>query len=188
MIKGYITLKEASEISGINIEAYKKRCQEGKIRGALKKGNGWFIPHSEVVVNDDVIADGSLSLLITFVEAAPAGGVSFGITVFLKGAVISGRLVSRETYLNKFKEDVITGTNFKVAGDDIQSKFDETVGVYFDNLLETKEEGTPTFIHMMNSSVAMGKNDLISLNPASLRIRLASVDGFILGSFENNEA
>ena len=190
MIKGYLTLKEASEISGINVEALKKRCQEGKIRGALKKGRGWFVPHSEIVINDGGTTDGSLSLLITFVEAAPAGMVKFGVTLFVNGIMISGSLVSRETYLKRLEEDMTTKA-ISVKGfdgaDKFQAKLNETIKLYIDNLLGVNEEGMPAFIHMTDVSVINGMRDHLVLKPANMRIRLGSIDGFMLGKVEQNE-
>lgn len=46
MTDSLITLAEAESITGINQETLKKRCQNGQIQGAQKRGKIWFIPIS----------------------------------------------------------------------------------------------------------------------------------------------
>ncbi len=44
----YLTIEEASNITGENIETIRKRCQASKIIGAQNKGKTWLIPKSYV--------------------------------------------------------------------------------------------------------------------------------------------
>ncbi len=176
MIKGYLTLKEASDLSGISVEALKKRCQEGRLRGALKKGNGWFVPQSEIVVDSDNVADASLNFISIIVEASDSARV--GITLFVGGAVISGDLISRKVYLQNFKQNMIS--TLKFADEEVQTKLTETTSTYFDDLIERNEEGGMTFIHLDDVQYYDGDTPH-DIKPGQLRIRVSSIDGFLLG-------
>lgn len=182
MIKGYITLKEASELSGISVEALKKRCQEGRLRGALKKGNSWFVPQSEIVVDNDNIADGSLSFVDLIVGASDSARV--GVTLFVGGAVISGDLVSRKVYLQNFKQNMLN--TLKLTDGEAQAKLVETTTAYFDNLIEQDDKGGMTFIHLDDVQYYDGGTPH-DIKPANLRIRVSSIDGFVLGRRKSND-
>lgn len=43
-IPGYLTLVEAEPVYGIKADTLKRRCQIGKVIGAIKKGKVWFVP------------------------------------------------------------------------------------------------------------------------------------------------
>jgi hypothetical protein len=176
MIKGDLTLKEASDLSGISVEALKKRCQEGRLRGALKKGNGWFVPQSEIVVDNDNIADGSLNFINIIIEASDTARV--GVTLFVGGSVISGDLISRKEYLQNFKHHMLKMLKF--GDDDTQTKLKETTTTYFDDLISQDEKGAMTFIHLDDVEYYDGGTPH-DIKPANLRIRTSSIDGFILG-------
>lgn len=44
-IPGYLTVSEAEERYGVKADTLKRRCQRGKIRGAIKQGKTWFVPN-----------------------------------------------------------------------------------------------------------------------------------------------
>ncbi|UZE93479.1 MAG: NYN domain-containing protein [Candidatus Nealsonbacteria bacterium] len=46
MAENLLTITETSQLTGINPETLKKRCQSGSIPGAIKKGKTWLIPES----------------------------------------------------------------------------------------------------------------------------------------------
>ncbi|MFA6518887.1 MAG: hypothetical protein WCV93_04555 [Candidatus Shapirobacteria bacterium] len=43
-IPGYLTLSEAEERYKVKADTLKKKCQNGKIKGAVKQGKTWFVP------------------------------------------------------------------------------------------------------------------------------------------------
>jgi len=43
-VPGYLTLEEAESIYGTKADTLKRRCQNGKVIGAIKKGKTWFVP------------------------------------------------------------------------------------------------------------------------------------------------
>lgn len=44
-IPGYLTLSEAEERYGVKADTLKRRCQNGKVIGAIKQGKTWFVPN-----------------------------------------------------------------------------------------------------------------------------------------------
>lgn len=44
-IPGYLTVSEAEERYGVKADTLKRRCQKGKVRGAIKQGKTWFVPN-----------------------------------------------------------------------------------------------------------------------------------------------
>lgn len=57
-MKGYMTLKEASEKWGISDRRINTLCLEGRIKGATKVGTIWVIPSATVQPKDKRIKSG----------------------------------------------------------------------------------------------------------------------------------
>lgn len=176
MMNSYITLKEASELSGKEVEALKKQCQEGRIRGAIKRGKAWFVPRSEILVDDVVMADGTLGFLSIFIEAA-GDNASAGVTVVAGGQVISGQMVTRKQYLHDFRDKLKNALPKSKDGND---PIHEVVDKYVKDLEDTKEGSAPGFLHLKDYSIA-GVNNGHKLEGAYIRIKYSSIEAFTLG-------
>ena len=175
MIKGYITLKEASSISGKEVEALKKQCQDGRIRGAIKQGKTWFVPYSEIIV-DTRVGNATLGFMLNFIEAAGAGS-SFGVTLIVNGTFIQGDLITKKEYIQKFKNDLVENASFKSDS----TEFHNFIKTYFTEIEEMKEEGTPSFVHLKNIATSqIGGGDI--LKNSYLRIKYEAIDGFLMGN------
>ncbi|HEY8992548.1 MAG TPA: hypothetical protein VIM37_01725 [Candidatus Microsaccharimonas sp.] len=189
MIKGYITLKQASELSGKETEALKKQCQDGRIRGAIKQGKTWFVPQSEIVVNDTNIGNGTLYYLISLIESTKGNDestASFGVTFIINGSIIQGELIPRQEYLRHFRENMLTKITFKSETIDsgFEAKFREFTNRYFDDLVEKDEDGIPSFIHLRKIS-SHQLNNGAATEGSYIRIKTDSIDGFMLGTANN---
>jgi hypothetical protein len=173
---GYITLKEAERISGISVEALKKQCQTGRLRGAVKEAGSWFVPRGEIVVEPGHPEDDALGLLIIMAEAA---GVGTGVTVYVNGLVIEGRLISAEKYVAYMRQNtkVTLGIDTKT-----QETLDKAMSAWYKNILE-KEVKAGHFLHLEHVSVRQGGGDY-EPRGALLRLRLDSIDGFQLGTIK----
>lgn len=183
MIKGYITLKQAAEISGRTVEALKKQCQVGKVRGAIKQGKTWFVPQSEIIVDDFASTNGTLTYLASLVESSSSSKnpTRFGVIIFMNGVVVSGDLVSRAYYLDKFKNDILSNVAFGDAVDKkVAQKFVDFTDKYFGQMKDDKETGLPTFLHLDDITFWHGDSSQ-TLSPGLLRIKTSEVDGFMLG-------
>lgn len=185
MIKGYITLKQASEISGKEVEALKKQCQTGRIRGAIKQGKTWFVPQGEIIVDDNTTGNGTLNFLVSLVELSRSdekNSVSFGVSILVNGTFIQGDLVSKSEYLQHFRNSMLTKISFggEAAKNDFTDKFNDFTNKYFNALQEKDEDGIPSFIHLRNiSSGQIAGMDTIE--GSYIRIKTSSIDGFMLG-------
>lgn len=182
MIKGYITLKQASELSGKEVEALKKQCQDGRIRGAIKQGKAWFVPLSEILVNDSTIGNGTLNFLLSLVDSA-GDGTNMGITLYIQGAIVEGTLISRKEYIQYFRNTILDTVkiNFSDSKQETTNKFQEFTQKYFDELEKADDVGIPSFVHLKDVSSSQIANGATS-NGSYLRIKYEAVDGFILGN------
>lgn len=177
---GYITLAEAEQLSGIRSDTLKKRCQEGKIPGAIKQGKTWFVPRSEILRNEiPAIDDRLLAMLATIAEA----GVGLSITLIVGGAFISGELIPMKKYLEMVQANLKRDAKGENAPEFIEKLFDPM----FDSLLKTQPKNLTeavdkqiNYLHIAKSEVwASGQQSNGDENP--LRIKLSAVDGFMWG-------
>lgn len=193
---GYITLQEAARRSGKTVEALKKQCQDGRLRGAIKQGSVWFVPQSEIVISPGQENDGALRLALTMTEATAKADVSggFAATLYVHGVIVTGTLIPRAEYLKRYREQLRSA--FKVAGEPEGEVNDETeqlinkgLDAYFEAVFNVNErQDQPIqFVHLKDVSVMAGTN-IVPQQNALLRIKLASVDGFTFGRMEQTKA
>ena len=179
MIKGYITLKRAAEVSGKEIEALKKQCQAGRIRGAIKQGNTWFVPQSEILVDDTSVGNGTLNYLISFVESSVGNHV--GVTLLVNGTFIQGELISKKEYLQHFRSEMLKGLETSTPQNQDSLPLLDFTNQYFDELEQKDEDGIPSFVHLKKISSA-NFGDGSPSKGSYLRVRSSTVDGFMLGT------
>ncbi len=176
---GYITLKEASELSGIGSEALKKRCQEGKIPGALKQGKTWFVPRSEVVKDETAGTDFYIDVLSKLAES----GLGFGVTLFVNGVIVSGDLISSKKYIHEVNKAIIGSGDH--ADDKTKSVVTNLFEKFFkavtDKIDEGGEDRLIKHLHMNNVEVFADSSDTIGFTDGLLRIKKDQIDGFIWG-------
>jgi hypothetical protein len=183
---GYLTLIEAEELSGIKADTLKKRCQEGRIAGAIKQGKTWFVPESEIVKRAGSVDD---TILQNFALAAHMH-MTFPVTVMVKGAVISGNLISMERFGELTLETMEQGVVVDQAGTRPDKETLDSFSKAFKLVLGApparpkKDEDQIrrfNFLHLDKVALQMGSS-FSPLKPAALRIRIDSVDGFWYGS------
>ncbi|MDZ3990360.1 gas vesicle accessory protein GvpU [Pseudomonas sp. Teo4] len=110
------------------------------------------------------------------VHLANEGGVEMGITLMVGGALVSGYLISSETYFQRVIDSVV---EVSAPG--------ENPGV--DAVAKLLAERTPPsggpiasqFIHMRDARFYNGRNDPLPTNGTLWRGKIASVDGFSIG-------
>lgn len=172
---GYINLKEAERISGKTLEALKKQCQEGRIRGAIKDAGSWYVPRDEILVKPAEPSDDALTLMAIGAETA---GTGVNITVYLKGLVIEGRLISTKRYIEYMREHTkITYRNDKKSED----MLNKSMNHYYDQILDRTKNSRIDFLHLEYVTVLAGSG---SYEPkgALLRLKIDEIDGFQLGT------
>lgn len=174
---GYINLKEAERISGKTLEALKKQCQEGRIRGAIKDAGSWYVPRDEILVKPAEPSDDALTLMAIGAEAA---GTGINITVYLKGLVIEGRLISTKRYIENMRVHTkITYKNDRRSED----MLNKSMNHYYDQILDRAKNSKIDFLHLEHATILAG-SDSYEPKGALLRIKIDEIDGFQLGTIK----
>lgn len=185
---GYLTLAEAESISGIKADTLKKRCQEGRISGAIKQGKTWFVPHGEIVKEPNLPQKDAI--LHNFALAADLG-MEMPVTLFLQGSTISGIVIPMRKFTEATAEMMKKGMTFT---NDVPAETEELVRKSFEKMLyhqeETKKESDEVkvfnFLHLRDAALLMG-DKFTPLQPAFIRVRLDSISGFMYGSITSDE-
>ena len=180
---GYITLTEAEKLSGIKADTLKKRCQEGKLEGAIKQGNTWYVPRSEVIKSDEPTSrDTLLAILATLAEV----GVEVGITLFVSGSLVTGQLVSKKRYFERVKSSLNRAAQLNTASVEIVTMFNkifESAGSDKQKNIQEALEDPIHYLHLVK--VHIKQNDAwMNIGEEGLRLKISAVDGFIWGSAE----
>jgi hypothetical protein len=174
---GYITLSQAETLSGIKADTLKKRCQEGKIKGAMKQGKTWFIPKNEVIKDNNTQKDRPLHSLAALAEA----GLNINVTLFSNGIILNGNLISSKDYYErmrlKLEQKLSSFTGNNIGMDD---KFTGLLDLMFDEkvILTEKETGKEVkSIHLDNVKMLRGES-FQNLGQNIVNIKLSSINGF----------
>jgi hypothetical protein len=145
----------------------------------------------EIVVSSDVDWLEPDFFLGFLVDVANGGGAEVGITIHAGGLIVSGILVSAETYFVDFAErfgdafsrhDVETGKMIRQA----MMRFAEAAKPL--PASERDDAKRARHIHMKQAYIFQHGTSMIPLGEGTWwRGRLTSIDGFILGSFTPSE-
>lgn len=122
------------------------------------------------------------SNLIFLVNTVNKFDFEMGITIFVKGSVITGQLISGLKY-HRYIEASLASAG--TAGEALSGYFKQTA----ENLYTpTKNENGEyndipcNYIHLNNVSIQTGNGGFNKMNNAYLRISLEEIDGHIIGS------
>ena len=121
------------------------------------------------------------NILEFFVQAANKHNFSLDITLNVKGAVITGTMVSAKEYFNTLSEILEEGNEIAQAVSEQLGKAGETA--------EANPDSEAYFIHMKNTKVYCGDSKPTPSKGEILwRGKLTEVDGFFLGKiFESSD-
>lgn len=131
-------------------------------------------PEAQVYKQDD--------LLETFVNTANRYGPLVGLTLFIKGTVISGRLIGGRQFLDKFAEQWGPGHESEdkdMLREALKQRANE---LYPEQKPESKEYRPPTYIHLEDARVFVPGVSGMPGNGLLWRGRLTEVDGWSLGA------
>lgn len=179
----YITLKEAEKLTGIKADTLKKRCQEGQIRGAIKQGKTWFVPRDELIQLPHVQQDAALRMLAVMAES----GVSFPITILVKGMYIAGVTVDHKRYYKHLRDSFFKGfdspdENRKMPTETLNKIKDALDKNLFERVNEDKEY-TIRHLHLSTYVIPQSGNSDLTRG-AYLRVKISSIDGFAYGAMD----
>lgn len=139
----------------------------------------------EQSVETDAIEVLGADRLLQLMTSMANSGLRFSVTLFVKGTVISGDLIGQRPYLEEF----IAG--FTVSMDEeLREHMRDAFGL---NDPEPADEDRPLaaeiqYIHLSNAQVFAPGQPPLPQNGLLWRGKMADVDGFSLGRFENRPA
>jgi hypothetical protein len=186
----YITLAEAEEISGIKADTLKKRCQEGKIKGAIKEAKTWKIPRSEIIKAPNIFSKDSF--LQTLVAVINTHIISFNISLICNGVIISGIVIPPRVYFEKIKESLTYDTLKGNKNDDLDILISPILNIFINSLpeepksVEDQKEVIKnfnfdiSFIHLKDVTICQSGQKL-KLGDIPIRIALKDVSAFYPG-------
>lgn len=130
------------------------------------EANDWFLQNLVSVIN--------------------AGNLQMGITLNVKGLIISGKLISGKEYFNIFAKN-LSGA---IVGDEWKEKIEKTISNY-GNIYDEKDSKTldyPSYIHLKDTGFwYTGQNPTPKGKNVLWRGRISEVDGWILGELSYEE-
>lgn len=175
---GYITLNRASELSGIKSDTLKKRCQDGKISGAIKRGKVWLIPKREIIkLPESLDNDLLLEFLVRIADSETAG---LGITLLISGKLLSGQLISAKKYYSLTKDSIkkhSTDTRLSNFLDKaLFDPFEKALPKGFSEVMKSPV----LFLHLADP-IIMEDGRSRKIEGTTLRLRMDSVQGFFFG-------
>lgn len=132
----------------------------------------------EVVARKMVDAD-----LIFLVEIANKFGAWTGVTLFTKGIVITGLIISGKEYYEKVADSFGPKDENKVSVGDYFRNVSDSLYTNGDGADET--EFPTNFMHLKDVKVSAGSGGLTPYNNAFLRVKIEEIDGHIIGSASN---
>ncbi|WP_273854453.1 hypothetical protein [Serratia liquefaciens] len=101
------------------------------------------------------------------------------VTIFLKGTVITGNLISGANYFKKVAEKFKAIDNKEVA--DIFADFFSEAGVTHYSTGEGLDSPPTSYLHLSGAQIVNGNGHLFDLADSFLRVRLDEIDGHLIG-------
>lgn len=130
--------------------------------------------------------DAYLNALVTFAE----GNLEIGMTLFIRGTVIAGTLISGRKYFEELSRQMRSAS---IQGSSDPADLQDVLGramMDFANMYpRAGEEPEPgrrppqPFLHLSNARIFQAANHLRS-NGQLMRLRLDAVDGYFMGNIE----
>lgn len=124
------------------------------------------------------IYDQDLEFLVNLVEELH---IDIGLTLMVKGFLVSGTLVSANKYYTQVSEHLqLSGDAGKAIAQYFSAKANN-FGV------EKSEKSEPNFLNLINISYLKGDGLMGDMKGARLRLKIEEVDGYILGNPKNDQ-
>lgn len=116
--------------------------------------------------------------LVYLTNIVNAVGGSFGITLFLKGTIISGLMISGQEYYSTLAERLAQVGD---VGENLAQHFLQVADDVYTNAAEN-ESIPANFIHMKEVQVRAGSGEFSQMTDALLRLKIEEIDGHIVGN------
>jgi len=126
--------------------------------------------------------------LMSLVELVDNGAIDTHITLFLKGMIITGVLISENNYFYSLKSqlrDVVTYPLDEKTDEYLESfKYSKYLKNIFNIYKNSKKTINREFIHLSNVRVLSGNHIYFTRARDPWRGRLSCIDGFMIGEFK----
>ena len=129
----------------------------------------------EIIPVSDIV----LSILI---DSFAEHGVGIGVTLNVKGLIISGELTSREEYFKGIIQQTKNSNGDSEIVKAIADSFSTMDKTIKEILSEKEQKPLPNFVHLKNARYFPGGNCTPSNKGVWWRGRLSEVDGFHIGN------
>ncbi|GLR11010.1 gas vesicle protein [Mixta theicola] len=116
--------------------------------------------------------------LVYLTNIVNAVGGSFGITLFLKGTVISGLMISGKEYYSTLAENLALVGD---VGENLAQHFSRVADDVYTPVSES-ESIPANFIHMKDVKIKSGTGEFDEMQNALLRLKIEEIDGHIVGN------
>ncbi|URQ59501.1 gas vesicle protein [Pantoea alhagi] len=116
--------------------------------------------------------------LVYLANIVNAVGGSFGITLFLKGTVISGLMISGKEYYSTLAENLAQVGDI---GENLAEHFARVADDVYTPVSES-ESIPANFIHMKDLRIKSGNGEFDEMHNALLRLKIEEIDGHIVGN------
>lgn len=116
--------------------------------------------------------------LVYLTNIVNAVGGSFGITLFLKGSVISGLMISGKEYYATLAERLAEVGD---VGENLAQHFLQVADDVYTHAAEN-ESIPANFIHMKEVKIKSGSGEFSEMSDALLRLKIEEIDGHIVGN------
>lgn len=136
----------------------------------------------EQTANQEVISrsiyDRDLEFLAGLVERVD---IDIGVTLMVKGLLVSGMLVSGKKYYTQASEHLqSSGEAAKAISHYFSAKADNFG-------LQQSEDAELNFLNLINIAFLKGDGQMGDINGGRLRLKIEEVDGYILGTPKNGQ-
>lgn len=116
--------------------------------------------------------------LIFFAESANKHGINVGVTLFSKGAVITGSTISGKSYY----ERLVKSLGPYEQGSKLEIVADYLIGAKKEYEALSEASDDYNYLHLEKISIISSGDKVSPINNALLRINIGEVEGYILGN------
>ncbi|MDM3548139.1 MULTISPECIES: hypothetical protein [Serratia] len=119
---------------------------------------------------------------LTFLCKMANLNIGVGITLLIKGTVLTGTLISGDKYFKAIAEKFNALGSGEVAS--LVSNFFEDFGRETYSIVEGVEPPPTNFLHLANVEIVNGNGQMIGMSDGLLRVKIEEIDGSMLGQLK----
>ena len=136
-----------------------------------------------------VISEPPIDIVLELLVTVGNCGLGLPVTLFVKGVMVTGNIISFEDYMKKTADNIRSSTNLTEMDEEISREVTESIAKRFDTIRtdSLQRGGSPRMIHLDNVKIFNQNGNFIDISNALWRGALGSIDGWILGTLSRTE-